>query len=149
MTKQKSQRKKKSSLNANEVVHGDKITVGNIGPGTIAAIGRGAQAKVTNEMPGADLEKLFDLIYKKIDSLPDEATVPKEDVKEAAEMIEGQIRQGDHADQKALQFNLKALKHMAPDIWEVVVDTFSSPLKGVATIIRKVMEKAKSKDLSE
>jgi hypothetical protein len=32
---------------------------------------------------------------------------------------------------------------MAPDIFEVAVDTLTNPVRGVATVIRKVAEKAR------
>lgn len=89
------------------------------------------------------ITRLFESIYQQIDSRQDSSAALKAELKEAVEVIESQVKQGDKADEKALGFGLKSLKRMAPDIWDVVVDTFANPARGIATVIRKVVTKAK------
>lgn len=95
-------------------------------------------------LSGDEVSKLFASIYHQIDTRPDDPTVPKADIKEAVEVIEAQVKQGEEADEKTLGLSLKTLKLMAKDILDVVVTTFADPKLGVATVIRKVMAKAKA-----
>ena len=69
-------KKKKSSS-------GDHISVGDISHGTGIAIGRGAQATVTQGLSGEDLSELFAAIYREIERRPTDPDVDKEEITEA------------------------------------------------------------------
>ena len=40
--------------------------------------------------------------------------------------------------------SLKTLALMAPDIWDVAVATFTNPILGISTVVKKIAEKAKN-----
>jgi hypothetical protein len=134
-------RDKKVSTTQNINTGGGAHVGGGVNTGGGKFVGRDDVS--TTGLTGDELGKLFESIYARIEARPEHPAAPKADVKEAVEMVEAQVRQGEQADEKALGFSLKSLKRMAPDIWEVVVDTFTNPAKGIATVIRKVMAKAK------
>jgi CHAT domain-containing protein len=98
----------------------------------------------TTGLSGDEVSKLFASIYHQIDMRPDDPKVPRADIKEAVEVIEAQVKQGENADEKTLGLRLKSLKLMAKDILDVVVATFTDPRLGIATVLRKVLEKAKA-----
>jgi hypothetical protein len=103
----------------------------------------GRDDKSRTGLSGDEVSKLFASIYQQIDARPDDPKVPKADIKDAVEVIEAQVKQGENADEKTLGFSLKSLKLMAKDILDVVVATFTDPRLGIATVVRKVMAKAK------
>ena len=114
---------------------------GNVDTGGGKFVGRDDDS--TTGLTGEEIAKLFESIYSKIEARREDPSAPRAEIKEAVEVVEAQVRQGDQADEKILGMSLKSLKRMAPDIWDVVVDTFTHPAKGIATVIRKVMARAK------
>jgi len=57
--------------------------------------------------------------------------------------VEAEVAKGEAANVGFVERRLRNLKRMAPDILDVVVNTLGNPTLGVATAIRKVLEKAK------
>lgn len=128
---------------------GSIIIGGSVGPG--AAIGPGAQVQAqviaggditvgssTNEVADA-FAKIYQAI--EVESFADEAT--EERVKGAIEVIESETAKGDQADETSLKFSFRMLAQMAPDIFEVAVNTLTNPALGLSTVVRKVAERAK------
>jgi hypothetical protein len=124
-------------------VGGDKITVGDISGSSGVAIGRGAQATVTQELGGEDIAKLFAEIYKQIEARPEDPDVDKEELTETVQKVQEEANKGEEANPKKVERWLKFLGSMAPDILDVTVACLTNPAAGVATVIRKVAEKAK------
>jgi hypothetical protein len=124
-------------------VGGDKITVGDISGSTGIAIGRGAQASVTQGLGGDEIAKLFDAVYQQIEARPEDPDVDKKELTETVQKIQGEVAKGEEANPNRVERWLKTLAIMADDIFEVTVACLSNPVAGVATVIRKVTEKAK------
>ncbi len=99
----------------------------------------------TTGMTADDFNKIFDNIYKRIETLP--PTVDKTDVRDAVDTIRAEAEKeavkGGKPDEKMVKLSANSLVNMAPDILEVIATTFANPAAGVATVIRKVLEKAK------
>ena len=108
------------------------------------AIGKGATAVVTENTPNAkgEIEIVFEMLNRKANSLRDETQ--RHDTHHALNALENEARQGKKTQEKTVQKWLNFLLETSPDIWEVVVDTFTNPIKGVSTVFRKVAARAKS-----
>jgi hypothetical protein len=64
--------------------------------------------------------------------------------KAEVEDVEAEVAKGEEANLGFLERRLCNLQRMAPDILEVVISTLGNPSLGVATAIRKALEKAKA-----
>ncbi len=103
----------------------------------------------TTGMSADDVAKLFDSIYKKIDQKPKE---DQADIRNAVDVIQTAAKSeavdGKAPDTSAVTMASQSLAMTAPDILrdiaDVVLATLTSPAAGVATIIRKVIAKAKA-----
>ncbi len=98
----------------------------------------------TTGLSGSEIAKLFEVVYQKIDTRPDTSPQDKDDLKAEVKDIEAEVVKGDQADETFLEHRLRNIKRMAPDILEVVVNSFANPALGLTTAVRKVMERAKS-----
>ena len=61
-------------------------------------------------------------------------------------LIEGlreELQREDRVEEEKIQGWLDGILELAPDVWEVIVDTLSSPLRGVSTVVQKVLIKAR------
>jgi hypothetical protein len=128
-----------------DAVGGDKITVGDITGGTGIAIGRGAQATVTQGLGGDEIARLFADIYQRIETRPEDPDVDKKELTGTVQKIQKEAAKGEQANPNRIELLLKTLALMASDIFDVTVACLTSPVAGVATVIRKVAEKAKEK----
>lgn len=89
-----------------------------------------------------EFAQAFEKIYGAIDKVTD--PIIRKSTKNAVEEIEAEIEKGENANMSQIEGWLKFLADMAPDIRDVVVDTLSNPIKGISTVITKVIAKAKS-----
>lgn len=150
------QRKESDAEKAGKVVHGDevhgdrvmgdkvggdKISFGDV-KGIGIAIGRRASATVTQGVSVAELAQLFGVVYQQIEARPDDPDVDKEEIQEQVQKIEKEAAGGEEANPSKVERWLKGLLAMAPDIFDVTVATLANPIAGVATVIRKVAQKA-------
>jgi hypothetical protein len=129
---------------------GSILIGGSVGPGT--AVGHGASVKADNIagrdiIIGAnakDISDAFAHLYAAIEakSFPSEAAA--QEVREAVEIIEAENEKGQEANEKVVRLSFRTLAQMAPDILEVAVATFTSPLLGISMIVKKIAEKAKA-----
>jgi hypothetical protein len=92
---------------------------------------------------GAELGELFERIYARIQERPTAPDVEKEEIVDTVQRIEGEVAKGEEANTSKLERWLKTLAQMAPDIFDVVAATLTSPAAGIATVIRKVIAKAR------
>ena len=134
--------KKKEALSGGIHIGGD------VGSG--AAIGEGASVEATN-IAGRDISggvspdevaNAFARIYAAIEEKPFASEEKAKQVREAVEIIETENEKGDKANEKIVRMSLKTLALMAPDIWEVAVTTFTNPIRGISTVVKKIAEKA-------
>ena len=120
-------------------VRGDKVVgdkAGDISGGTGIAIGRDAQAHVT--------QTLFEAVYKKIGARSEDPDVDKEELTDTVQKIQDEAAKGEQASAKKIERWLGFLAEMAPDILKVTVATLANPAAGVATTIRLIAEKARA-----
>ena len=122
------------------IIEGDKISVDAGCTGV--AIGSGASATVSQGISGAELADLFAQIRQEIEERPEDPDVEKEEVLETVDKVEQEVAKGDQANANKLSRWLGNLAEMAPDIFEVTVATLTNPALGLATVVRKVAQKA-------
>ena len=53
------------------------------------------------------------------------------------------VAQGEKADESFLERRLRSIARLAPDILDVMANTFANPTLGVATVIRKLIARVK------
>lgn len=123
---------------------GGDIKVGDITNAQGIAIGHHAKATVTeigNDWT-PELEKIFSTLLDKVYALSDG---PEKNVAEnATKALEAEAKKGDKAEEGTVRKWLHFLAETAPDAWEVAIDTFIHPIKGLSTVFRKVAERAKA-----
>jgi len=91
----------------------------------------------------ADLGTLFAAIQAQIKNRPEDPDVDKEEISAEVERIEQEVAKGEGANPRKVARWLGNLAAMAPDILEVTVASLTNPAAGVATVIRKIAEKAR------
>jgi hypothetical protein len=89
------------------------------------------------------VDRLFEDIYRLISTRPEDPKVDKEELTEIVRKIQGEVARGEEANPHKVERWLKTLAGMADDIFEVTVACLTSPAAGIATVIRKVAQKAK------
>jgi hypothetical protein len=125
-------------------VGGDKISVGDISGSKGIAIGRGAQAHVTEGADAAALAKVFTEISARLDALQDMEPTDRELAKETVEEIKEQAEKGDDADEGSLKRRFRTLALMGPEILDVVTATLlGGPVGGIAAVVLNVAQKAR------
>jgi hypothetical protein len=109
------------------------------------AVGEGAMAVVNEYAPNKkdEIAGVFEMLKQRANMLGDDAD--RKDAHQALDAIEREVRRGEKAQEKTAQKWFNFLMETAPDIWDVAIDTFTNPIKGVSTIFRKVAERAKTK----
>lgn len=117
----------------NQPAKSGDITVGDISNAT-TAIGHGASIN--------QISNSFNQIYTHLASRPEDKNVDKREISEIVQNIEAVVEKNDRENVK-IEHWLSKLEKMAPDIFEVTVNTLANPLTGLGTVIRKVAEKAK------
>ncbi len=124
-------------------VQAGDTNVGDITGSTGVAIGHGARASVSlnTGVSGDDVAKVFTRLLTIVDKMPDGDE--KSDAHNAVQRLEDEAKKGDKADEGRVRKWLKFLAETAPDAWEVAVDTFLNPIKGLSTAFRKIAERAK------
>ncbi len=127
-------------------VSGDKISgdisVGDGVSGTGIAIGHKPQAQVQQGNSASDLAQAFAQVYAAIAASQHPAAIQTV-VQEHVQKIETEAQKGEAADANQIEGWLTVIARMAPDILEVTANTLLNPVAGVATVIKKVAEKAK------
>lgn len=127
-------------------VSGDKISgdisVGGGVGGTGIAIGHKPQAQVQQGNSASDLAQAFAQVYAAIAASQHPAAIQTV-VQEQVQKIETEAQKGEAADANQIEGWLTVIARMAPDILEVTANTLLNPVAGVATVIKKVAEKAK------
>jgi hypothetical protein len=125
---------------------GERIRVGNITGSTGVAIGRAAQATVTQTqgITGDDLTTLFATVYQRIEARPADPNVEKQEIAEAVQKVEEEAKKGEQGNPGRLERLLKTLGTMAPDILDVTLPCLVSPAAGITAALKKVAEKARA-----
>ena len=88
----------------------------------------------------------FTALKSAVEEMPE--SEEKEEASNAVEKLRAEAEKGDGAEEKRVNKWFKFLLDTAPDIFEVAVDTFTNPVKGVSTIFQKVAKKAREEKTS-
>jgi hypothetical protein len=122
--------------------YGDNITVGDISGSTGIGIGKDVNIKVTQ---GLSAEEIAEAFAPLLQAMQAKAESPEKVMAQTAvQGLEAEASKGEEAQEGNVQKWVDFLGDMAPDIWEVAVDTFTNPIKGLSTVFKKVAEKAKA-----
>ena len=126
---------KKQNHHRRSLAHpSENITIGDISGGTGIAIGTSAKA-VVNQYSGDGADQIaatFKILAQAV-SLMSEG--PNKAVAEnAVAALELEARKGNEADETKIQKWMNFLLETAPDAWEVAIDVFTNPLKGIGTV---------------
>lgn len=123
---------------------GDSIVIGDITNATGVAIGAGAQASVIQARNGMsdEVALAFAALLQKVNALP--GGLEQVVAKSAVDALAAEATRGDRANESAVSRWLSLLADAAPDIWEVAIDTFLNPIKGLGTAFKKIAERAKA-----
>ena len=108
-------------------VGGDKINVGDISGSTGVAIGRGAQATVTQGISGAELEKLFAPLVTAVHQAPPEKQAEAEQKTEA---LKAELAKGKQANDSVVADLVSGLVGLVPGAVSAVASMFGSPILG-------------------
>ena len=118
-------------------VGGDRISVGDVTGSQGIAIGRQAQATVTETgIGGNDLVQLFAAAYRQVDARPEHPDVDKGEIKQTVAQIQTEVAKGEQANQTKLHRWLKTLGDIAPDVLDVTLTSLTNPAFGVAKAVR-------------
>lgn len=122
---------------------GDTTIVHDISNSQGVAIGTNSQATVSYGVSGEQLAELFAPIYSRIQQRPEDPGVDKQQLKKAVQDVQQEAAKGEQANGNTIKGWLGFVAAVAPDILEVIVSTLTSPVAGIATLIRKIAEEAK------
>jgi len=114
--------------------------VGDIIGSTGVAVGPGASVQVG--APADEIGRAFAAIMEKVNAVEDKEA--RQEAAEALQKLEVEARKGEGADEARARRWFSFLAEAAPDAWEVAVNTFLNPIAGVATVFKKIAERAKA-----
>jgi hypothetical protein len=135
-------RERDDNMPDDQVKSGDTIRVGNIRRSAGIAIGRHASASVNQ---GADAQaRAFAEILARLDVLEGADADDIADAKDVVRGIEEKLSQGEQVEEGWLARRFRSLARIGPDILDVVTATLLNPAAGVATVVRKIAEKARA-----
>ena len=87
------------------------------------------------------IQVAFDGLREQAAAVEDEDA--REEVESTLDKLEREAGKGDAASESRVRGYFSFLAEMAPDIWEVAVNTFIHPIAGVSTVFQKVAQRAK------
>jgi hypothetical protein len=117
--------------------------VGDINNSTGVAIGHDMQVN-TIQSTHVDLDHIataFALILQKVNEMPNGPG--KIMAQTAVQELKEEATKGAQVEEKNVSEWFKSLAQIAPDIWEVAIDTFINPIKGLSTVFQKIAKRAK------
>jgi hypothetical protein len=130
------------TLDDGDYVGGNQIRI--TGDGNVVGHGSSATVIRSESASSEELARLFARVHQEIKARPEDPDVEKQEIAETVDKIQEEAAKGDKANPKKIERWLKTLASMADDIFEVTAACLLNPVAGVATVIRKVVEKAKA-----
>lgn len=94
-------------------------------------------------LSAADIAKLFEPIYARIEARPNTDPGDKADLQTDVQELQAEVAKGDKADESFLSRRLRNLQRVAPDILEIVTATLTNPLAGFSAVVTKVAQRMK------
>jgi len=117
------------------------ITMGDVSNVTGMSVGQDLRTTVIQPQPSVDaIAQAFVRLQEALNQLPDgpDKTVAQS----AVEALEQEAKKGESADEGAVARWFAFLAQTAPDAWQVAIDTFIHPVRGLSTAFRKIAAKA-------
>jgi hypothetical protein len=119
--------------------YGDVIRVGNVSDSTNVTIGKGNETSTGTS--AEEIAKAFSLLLQAVNEMPES---PEQTMAVTAiQNLEVEARKGENADESNVHKWFSFLAEMAPDIYEVAVNSFSNPILGLSTVFKKVAERGR------
>ena len=137
-TKKSSKAKTTNTKNAG----GNNVSIGGYVSGSNIVTGNNIHVSLTQGISADEVAKAFSTIFTAVQAK--EESPEKVMAQTAVQGLEAEASKGEEAQEEDVQKWFEILGNMAPDIWEVAVDTFTNPIKGLSTVFKKVAEKAKT-----
>lgn len=121
--------------------YGNNITVGDV-TGSNIVVGNRNRVSVTHGISAEEIASAFSPLLQAVQA---KAESPEKALaRTAVQGLEAEASKGEEAEEGNVQKWIDFLENMAPDIWEVAVDTFTNPVKGLSMVFKKVAERAKA-----
>lgn len=137
-TKKSSKAKTTNTKNAG----GNNVSIGGSVNGSNIVTGNNNRVSLTHGASADEVANAFATIFAAVQA---KAESPEKVMAQTAvQGLEAEASKGEEAQEGNVQKWIEILENMAPDIWEVAVDTFTNPIKGLSTVFKKVAEKAKA-----
>ena len=103
--------------------------------------------QTTSSLSAAEIEQLFNGLYRELDRRADLPSADKEDLKADVKEIQTAVTEAAQSDKKMdegfLSRRFRNMARMAPDLLDVVVATLTNPLAGLGVAVKKIADKAK------
>jgi hypothetical protein len=132
----------KSKTTNTDNAGGNNVSIGGSVSGSNVVTGNNNRVSLTHGASADEVAKAFSTIFAAVQA---KAESPEKVMAQTAvQGLEVEASKGEVADEGNVQKWIAILGNMAPDIWEVAVDTFTNPIKGLSTVFKKVAEKAKA-----
>lgn len=121
----------------------DNISVSIGGNAVGNAIGSNASVSSNNIVNGNDksneqVSEAFRPVLDAIKARSDDPKVDKEEIIEVVQDLLNEVRETEQPDENVIKRRLRAIARMAPDILEVIVESFSIPGAGIISLIGKI-----------
>ena len=121
---------------------GNNVSIGGSVSGSNIVTGNNNRVTLTHGASTDEVANAFSTIFAAIQAKAE--TPEKVMAQTAVQGLEAEASKGEEAHEVTVQKWIEILGNMYPDIWEVAVDTFTNPVKGLSTVFKKVAEKAKA-----
>lgn len=118
------------------------ISIANSSQVSVGGIQNTISTELIDNSSHNEILQVFIALQEIIDALPN--GVNKSVAQNAVEALEQEASKGAEAQESEIRKWLNFLFETAPDAWEVAIDTFIHPIKGLSTVFQKVAEYAKS-----
>lgn len=124
------------------------------GNATGNAIGENASVKANIIAGGSvnqddEIGKLFEQILSAVNARRIDQKVDKEEIIEVVQELLAEANKAEQADEIIIKRRLRSISRMAPDILDVIIETFKNPISGIVTVIRKIALKVKQEAQEE
>lgn len=123
------------------IIQGDNIEIGNVTKSTGVGIGKNAQGRVNQGVLPEEIVDAFANLLELARDMPE--GTERKTAQSTLENLESEAAKGEQADESKVDGWFSSLAQLAPDIWEVAIDTFINPLKGLSTVFKKVAERGR------
>jgi len=121
---------------------------GTVDHGGIAVLGPNATVNVHQQtgIQAAELTAMFEAVFKKIETLPENPDVDREEIVDTVQKIQNEANKSDQANTNKLERWITNLARMAPDILEVMAASLAGPVAGFTAVFKKIVDKARESD---